>query len=1263
MAIESGLYFRRLVRTGLSILFGALSICGIAMAQTPVTSGSPIPTTHATWGQIMKVSVAKNGSVVFLDWSSSGLYQLRPGASTFTTIATGAPNGPLEASGTYWNSGMTMDAKDTIYLADRYGSSHFFRIPYNPADGTWDFTSSNAWGATIGNGDVSLQTYDVAFIDSTAKDGSGSLVVSTETSNEIYTVPVDKTGAWGSPTVIVKGLKGRATHIAADVNGNIYFTEDEGTGPTGRVTGVFFVPTGKNGISGAGDGSAEAQLSRIDPTSNQDQFSGITLDAAGNIYLSSQSDGNGGAFNGDLMVPNISGSPLNVSLSSFDFNSATFITPVQTSSTLAIDPRGYFWIPTSTSGWTPPGSLAFPGTNNVVLWQMGSASVGASPVGKTGTPGIVYFNFSQSITPGSLAFTQAGTGSDFVASATNPITDPSATTPQLPCTPGKQYAAYTSCPYFVALNARLPGAISGKVAMYDSANKVIPASTTYLYGIGQGADISLLVPASQSVIGNGLSSPQQVAADSLGNAYVADSKLGQVYKYAAGSTSTSAGVSVGTGLTAPTGVAVDGTGDVYIADSGNVYEVPFVNGALNAAGQVKLASGLGTNLKLATDGAGNVFVADPDNARVLRIPNPLSQIVFPGHSTIGSGFTRPSAIATDNNGNIFVADGSTLFEITATFDGAPTAITNSLAAPVTGLAADPSGSVNVAQAGGILHIPSLAGVLSTNSAVTIAPAIAAPNGLAIDSAGNLYVADLTTPATPNLLLLSLNATVDLGQVSPFVPSNPVDVNVYNIGNLPLTIMPDPTFSGTNGADFSTTLPTQNACDTTGMTSVAPGSACIIDPVATASDVGTRSGTMTITSNAVNEPSATVSLTAVGVNNLERSKVTMVVSPTTGVAYPGATNVTVTVAPTVSTTVPTGQVILVLVNAKQRQATTYPTGTLVNGVVTFNLQNILGGTYTVKATYHGDSNFSGGVVTTTLVVAQAAPTVTLSQPKGITALLGVYYVPVGSNTTLSASVASKQGTPTGSIRFMNGSALADPAQSAVTLDANGNATFSTQNLPAGTYNLTAVYSGDQNFSTITSPLITFLVIPKSLLITANPASLTVTAGTPVQTVLTLTSLVGFEANAKTGGVYIACDNTTVPKYSECTFDVPQVQVLAGSSSNTTLTLSSNLPVNVGLLKQGPSTIAFAGLFGAGLLGLAFRRRLSRYRSAMTTFCLMLLLSGVACGVSGCTNAGYTTTPPAPHVVTPAGTYNIRLYATDPTDGSTKTLPFTLPVTVK
>ena len=95
----------------------------------------------------------------------------------------------------------------------------------------------------------------------------------------------------------------------------------------------------------------------------------------------------------------------------------------------------------------------------------------------------------------------------------------------------------------------------------------------------------------------------------------------------------------------------------------------------------------------------------------------------------------------------------------------------------------------------------------------------------------------------------------------------------------------------------------------------------------------------------------------------------------------------------------------------------------------------------------------------------------------------------------------------------------------------------------------------------------------------------------------------------------------------------------------------------------ASVLFAGMFGAGLLGLAFRRRAKLYRSALSAGCLLLLLCGAAGGLTGCTNAGYTQTPPAPHVVTPPGTYNVRIYTVDLTTDKVSSLPFTLSVTIK
>jgi hypothetical protein len=240
-----------------------------------------------------------------------------------------------------------------------------------------------------------------------------------------------------------------------------------------------------------------------------------------------------------------------------------------------------------------------------------------------------------------------------------------------------------------------------------------------------------------------------------------------------------------------------------------------------------------------------------------------------------------------------------------------------------------------------------------------------------------------------------------------------------------------------------------------------------------------------------------------------------------------------------------------------------------------------------------------------------------------------------------------------------------------LNASGTATFNTSALAAGPstlnlgqlYNITAVYSGDLNFATTTSPASPIEVVPASLLITSAPATLTTKAGTPVQATLTITPLEGY---APKPGAQLYCDNSTVPQYAECTFDVPTLDTYDANGSPMTshVTISSNLPVNVGTLRRepsGPSAIEYAGLFGLGILGLAFRRKTRMNLKMVTAICLVLLAGSVV-GLGGCTNSGYTHTPPAPKVTTPAGTYHVSIYTIDLTNNQRSSLPFTLTLTV-
>ena len=167
-------------------------------------------------------------------------------------------------------------------------------------------------------------------------------------------------------------------------------------------------------------------------------------------------------------------------------------------------------------------------------------------------------------------------------------------------------------------------------------------------------------------------------------------------------------------------------------------------------------------------------------------------------------------------------------------------------------------------------------------------------------------------------------------------------------------------------------------------------------------------------------------------------------------------------------------------------------------------------------------------------------------------------------------------------------------------------------------------------------------------------------------LNLEPLVGFNQD-----VNVECVAASLPQYAECTFDNPEIGVGHDANGNpiTTgativVTISTNVPVNGGtasVARRAPWSLA--GIFGLGLLGLiAGRKRVNRF---ITVVCVGLILTGAFMGITACTNAGYSTPPPAPKVTTPAGTYNVQIITVNPQTGlqnSLTTPTFILPVTV-
>ena len=881
MAIEFATDFRRLMRAGVCSLAGLLIFCAAAVGQVPLVSvGSVVPIPiNKNMNQIYKILFYK-GNVIALDTGADVLYQLPPGATSWDNISGPPRSGCLDGPGGGYNAAsMAIDAQGTLYITDgtppsAAGTALFWRMPYDSVANTWHFSCSAAWGGNIldpNNPGTAIVTetgqgtQDVQFENSSAMDGSGTLYFVCS-QNQMMSVPVDKNGNPGSATFIMNMAVGGNAHMAIDAAGNIYFdaghaiTATSGVRPPG-TTGIFFIPAGTTLPNTLTNGQAEAYLQaqgwRVDNLQESSTspvvYAGVTLDAAGNLYMTSESNSTyGETFAGVWELPNVCGKPptasnLNTCMADGDIE---LLAPISSNQPLAIDSRGYFWIP-SYQQYTPSGEAAEPQVYSIVVFAPGVMNLNypiaaPSPTGAAGPAGILYVSFNGTYQPSAFQFSSAsGSASEFGLTLTNPLLNSSITPPTVPCnnTAGNAGGLYNtfsltnSCLLWVTLDPTVPGAASAELTFYSTGH---PNYTVYVNGTGQGAGVAMLDSPQLNTLAapSALDTPEQVASDPIGDTWVADPGAKQVLYFPAGSSS-AAGKSIGTGLSEPTGVAVDGAGDVYIADwnsskkKGTVYEIPWVPNTTSKAGgaygaQTIAATGLGNNLNLAVDGSGDVYVADPQNARVVKIPTPAqaSLVVNPETAgdtttnvtiTIGSGFTAPSAVTVDSNGDVFVADGTSLYEISAFPYDAQTDITDSLPAPVTSMAVDASGSVIAALSGeGLYRIPNFVtqgvGALSVNSASlidtsvnlagssainpvcncpdnsfsTTAVSIVNPNGVALDQQGNIYVTDMTNG--PNLYELNVvKGFVDYGVGLTTTVADEQDLDLFNIGNMPLNL--------------------------------------------------------------------------------------------------------------------------------------------------------------------------------------------------------------------------------------------------------------------------------------------------------------------------------------------------------------------------------------------------------------------------------------------------------------------------------------------
>jgi hypothetical protein len=142
-----------------------------------------------------------------------------------------------------------------------------------------------------------------------------------------------------------------------------------------------------------------------------------------------------------------------------------------------------------------------------------------------------------------------------------------------------------------------------------------------------------------------------------------------------------------------------------------------------------------------------------------------------------------------------------------------------------------------------------------------------------------------------------------------------------------------------------------------------------------------------------------------------------------------------------------------------------TGALTGGTASVSTSELPAGTRRLTARYVGSTSFTASTSpAASHVVTKASTTTALSSAPNPSVS--------GQSVTLTATVAAVSpgsGTPTGSVRFFNGTSSLGTG----TLS-GGTATLSTTALPAGTRSLTARYVGSTSFDASTSPAVSHIV---------------------------------------------------------------------------------------------------------------------------------------------------------------------------------------------